>query len=464
MRKSIGFLISAILIVASGTVATITFVSIYLTSQELKQIVVSTEEGSKESNQNESLIDSLTKIHLNVVSLVAQKDIDQLEIQVEQFTKDREQLKQSIAECKSCPQNLKEKFDNYNSNLEKVLLDYILIGKKSQATDFFISQLSPEFESISSILSSSQKEIQNKIFAAIEDSKSQQQQVELSLEIISTVLILIFLSIGWLLSRKIKSSLQQTISIIHSTGDTLEKSSLALGQSSNQLSSSAMNSASSLEETVASLEEVSSLVERNSQGAIECAKIAEESLSLVTSGKVSIDELSKSISEMESSSKRIEEIVTMIEDISFQTNLLALNAAVEAARAGEQGKGFAVVADAVRTLAQRASLSAKEISTLIQQASKNTHTSATQANQSNQLFSKILESISKLNYITKEISEGSKEQSVGLKQISAELNHLDLISQNNSKEAVETSHTAQELGNQTKVLSQSIIELSKLAG
>lgn len=464
MKKSISFLISIILIVASGTVALITFASLHLTSQELKQIVGSTEAGFKESNQIENLIDSLTTIHLSTIALVAQKDIDQLEIQVDKFNKDRALLKQSIADCSSCHQSLKEKFNNYNGNLEKVLLEYILVGKKSQATDFFISSLNPEFDSISKILNEAQKEIQNKIFTAIEDSKKQQHQVEFSLVIMSTVLILVFLTIGWILSRKIKSSLKQTIFTINATGDTLEKSSSALGSSSNQLSTSAMNSASSLEETVASLEEVSSIVERNSQGAMECARIAEESLSLVNSGKASIDELSRSISEMESSSKKIEEIVTMIEDISFQTNLLALNAAVEAARAGEQGKGFAVVADAVRTLAQRASLSAKEISQLIQQASKNTHTSATQANESHQLFTKILESISKLNYITKEISEGSKEQSIGLKQISGELNHLDLISQNNSKEAVETSNTAQELAVQTKALSQSIIELSKLAG
>lgn len=464
MKKSISFLISIILLIAAVTVGSITFISIALTSYQLKKVVHTTEEGSKASNEAESLIETLSSTHLSVVALIGQKDIDQLEVQVDTFNKKREQIKKELTSCAKCEKSLQEKFATYNQNLEKVLSEYILVGKKSQATDFFITSLTPEFDEIAKILNESQNSIQTQILSTVSSSKAEQEHLSLVLISISTILIISFLAIGWFISRKIKSNLLTTISNINQTGETLEKSSSSLGNSSNELSNSAISSASSLEETVASLEEVSSIVERNSEGAMECAKIAEESLSLVNTGKNSIDALSLSIAAMSDSSKRIEEIVGMIEDISFQTNLLALNAAVEAARAGEQGKGFAVVADAVRSLAQRASQSAKEISTLIQEASKNSQASSSQVLQSHELFSKVLESISKLNYITKEIAAGSKEQSMGLRQISEELNHLDTISQNNSKEAMETSNTAQELASQTKILSSSIIELSKLAG
>lgn len=464
MKKSISFLISIILVIAAVTVGSITLISIALTSNQLKKVVQTTLEGSKASNEAESLIETLSSTHLSVVALIGQKDIDQLEVQVDAFNKKREQIKKEITNCSKCEKTLQEKFNIYNQNLEKVLSEFILVGKKSQATDFFITNLTPEFDELAKTLNESQKLIQEQILLAASSSKTEQEHLANILISISGILIILFLTAGWLLSRKIKTNLLTTIAHINQTGETLEKSSSSLGNSSNELSNSAISSASSLEETVASLEEVSSIVDRNSQGAMECAKIAEDSLNLVNSGKKSIDDLSLTIAAMSDSSKRIEEIVGMIEDISFQTNLLALNAAVEAARAGEQGKGFAVVADAVRSLAQRASQSAKEISTLIQEATRNSQTSSTQVSQSHDLFSKVLESISKLNYITKEISEGSKEQSMGLRQISEELHHLDTISQNNSKEAMETSNTAQELANQTKILSSSIVELSKLAG
>lgn len=464
MKKSISFLISIILLIAAVTVGSITLISIALTSNQLKKVVQTTEDGSKASNEAESLIETLSSTHLSVVALIGQKDIDQLEVQVDAFNKKREQIKKEITGCAKCEKNLQEKFAVYNQNLEKVLSEFILVGKKSQATDFFITNLTPEFDELAKALNETQKVIQEQILTTVSSSKAEQEHLASILISISGTLIILFLAVGWFLSRKIKINLLTTISHINQTGETLEKSSTSLGNSSNELSNSAISSASSLEETVASLEEVSSIVDRNSQGAIECAKIAEDSLNLVNSGKKSIDDLSLTIAAMSDSSRRIEEIVGMIEDISFQTNLLALNAAVEAARAGEQGKGFAVVADAVRSLAQRASQSAKEISTLIQEASKNSQISSSQVSQSHDLFSKVLESISKLNYITKEISEGSKEQSMGLRQISEELSHLDTISQNNSKEAMETANTAQDLANQTKILSSSIVELSKLAG
>lgn len=464
MNKSISYQISIILLVASISVAAVSFITSLLTSTQMTKIVSTTETGSNEYAQATALIDSLTSIHLSVVALIGQKDIDLLEKQVEEFKNQRESFKTKISSCVNCPKELQDKYNNYNLLLEKVLNDFILVGKASQATDFFISNLSNSFIEISTILKKLQNDIQNNLLQTLNNSKEHQASVTKLIIVVAMIFVIVSLVIGLFISKNIKSRLLSTIKTITSAGDTLVKSSDVLGTSSTELSNSAISSASSLEETVASLEEVSSIVERNSQGAQKSAEISQDSLNLVTTGKKSIDELMLSIQNMEQSSKKIIDIVAVIDDISFQTNLLALNAAVEAARAGEQGKGFAVVADAVRSLAQRSSVAAKEIAELINTSTSNTEKSLAQATNGSQLFSEIMTIISNLNQIVKEIAEGSKEQSIGIKQISQELNHLDMLSQNNSKEAIETSNTAQELSTQTKILTLSISDLSKLAG
>lgn len=464
MNKSISYQISIILLVASISVASVSFITSLLTSTQMTIIVSTTETGSNEYAQATALIDSLTNIHLSVVALIGQKDIDLLEKQVEEFKNQRENFKTKISSCSNCPKELHDKYNNYNLLLEKVLNEFILVGKASQATDFFISNLSDSFIEISTILKKLQNDIQNNLLQTLNNSKDHQADVTKLIIVVAMIFVIVSLVIGLFISKNIKSRLLSTIKTITSAGDTLVKSSDVLGSASTELSNSAISSASSLEETVASLEEVSSIVERNSQGAQKSAEISQDSLNLVTTGKKSIDELMLSIQNMEQSSKKIIDIVAVIDDISFQTNLLALNAAVEAARAGEQGKGFAVVADAVRSLAQRSSVAAKEIAELINTSTSNTEKSLAQATNGSQLFSEIMTIISNLNQIVKEIAEGSKEQSIGIKQISQELNHLDMLSQNNSKEAIETSNTAQELSTQTKILTLSISDLSKLAG
>lgn len=438
--------------------------SLFFSTEQSEHIFQVSEKGYREYSTTNSLIDDLTSIHLTVVTLIRQKDMNQLEHQVEKFNKQRNEYAQKIASFFPSDKNLYEKYAVYNKQLEKNLTEFILMGKSSQATDFFILDLNKSFDEVANLLEKIQKRTNEHIISSLIQAKQDQKNSNFLIELIALCLVIFFLIFGIFISKRIKKNLNEALQNINATGITLEKSSSALGESSNQLSNSAVSSASSLEQTVASLEEVSSLVERNSEGAQRCAEISDRSLNLVNTGKLSIDELIVSIKAMQASSKKIEEIVNVIEDISFQTNLLALNAAVEAARAGEQGKGFAVVAEAVRSLAQRASISAKEISQLIHVASKDTENSSQLAIKGSGLFTDVLDSISKLNHIARDISEGSKDQSMGVKQISQVLNHLDTISQNNSKEAVETANTAQELSNQTKLLTESLNALSKLAG
>ena len=163
-------------------------------------------------------------------------------------------------------------------------------------------------------------------------------------------------------------------------------------------------------------------------------------------------------------SKKINEILVVIDDIAFQTNLLALNAAVEAARAGEQGKGFSIVAEAVRSLAHRSASAAKEIASLITEQNNKTDVSVTNAERSDQIFTNILAQISKLTAISNQISAGSIEQAEGIKQISLALGHLDQVSQNNAKTAEGTAESAKVLKAETESLAMSLRNLEELSG
>lgn len=178
-----------------------------------------------------------------------------------------------------------------------------------------------------------------------------------------------------------------------------------LNGASQNLASGATESAASLEETVASLEGLSSIVKMNSQHAQKGADLAVESFTASKLGVESLQKLITNIGVLKQSSTRMEEVITVIDDIAFQTNLLALNASVEAARAGEMGKGFAVVAEAVRSLAQRSAASAKNISKLIQENILNIQESGLSAEQSGEFVRKILSSTQSVLDINKEISE-----------------------------------------------------------
>lgn len=211
------------------------------------------------------------------------------------------------------------------------------------------------------------------------------------------------------------------------------------------LSQSSTEAAASLQETVASLEELTSMVQLNSNNAKQAAELAASSRGAAETGEKEIKALITSMNDISLSSKKIEEIISVIDDISFQTNLLALNAAVEAARAGEQGKGFAVVAEAVRTLAQKSAVSAKDISGLIKDSVQQIERGSKIADQSGEVLANIVNSIKKVSDLNTEISSASVEQTTGIQQISQAMNQLDQAAQMNAQSAQEIAAVGSEL-------------------
>ncbi len=278
-------------------------------------------------------------------------------------------------------------------------------------------------------------------------------------------LMIIGLSFSMLMSsHSLKEGIRQQTLILSKAYAQIRELINNLSSSSSSLSSASSESAASLEETVASLEELTSMIRQNADNAKTASDLSQLSKSTAQEGSTEIANLIQMMNEIAKSSSKIEEIITVIDDIAFQTNLLALNAAVEAARAGEQGKGFAVVAEAVRALAQRSATSAKEISGLISESAAQVEKGQKVADGSQQVLVKIVDSINKVAQLNTEIATASNEQSTGVSQISQAMNQLDQVTQANASSSETISHAASNLEHSTRSLTETVDSLQTLTG
>ncbi|KYG69945.1 chemotaxis protein [Bdellovibrio bacteriovorus] len=250
-----------------------------------------------------------------------------------------------------------------------------------------------------------------------------------------------------IIAARVSSSVSSVASRLSVAGGQVTSAVEQLNEAGNTLSQSSTEAAASLEETVASLEELSSMVQMNSDNAKQAAALSMTSREAAEKGQAEIGNLIQAMSTISSSSKKIEEIISVIDDIAFQTNLLALNASVEAARAGEQGKGFAVVAEAVRALAQRSAVAAKDVEVLIKQSVVQVEDGSRIANQSGEVLTTIVNSVKKVSDLNNEIATASSEQTAGIQQINKAMNQLDQAAQANAASAEEIAATSGEINN-----------------
>lgn len=221
-------------------------------------------------------------------------------------------------------------------------------------------------------------------------------------------------------------------------------------ESSGDLSSRTTETAASLEETAASLEQLTATVQRNTDSARNAAELATNASQATMQGRDVVSEVHKTMAAISDSSKRINDIVTIIDSIAFQTNLLALNAAVEAARAGDQGRGFAVVAQEVRSLAQRSAASAKEIRELIVSSRETVERGGELANRAQASMGEVVQSVKRVADVIGEIETASREQSIGIEQINKAMTQMDEITQRDAHMAQDLIATAEHLEGESK--------------
>jgi methyl-accepting chemotaxis protein len=256
--------------------------------------------------------------------------------------------------------------------------------------------------------------------------------------------------------KNMNANLAKVVGEVRTGTETIATASGQIASGNEDLSSRTEEQASSLEQTAASMEELTSTVKQNADNARQANQLAVSASEVAVKGGSVVSQVVDTMGSINASSKKIVDIIGVIDGIAFQTNILALNAAVEAARAGEQGRGFAVVASEVRSLAQRSAAAAKEIKTLIGDSVEKVEEGSKQVAEAGRTMEEIVGSVKRVTDIMGEITAASQEQTSGIEQINQAITQMDQVTQQNAALVEEASAAAQSLQEQASSLVQAV--------
>ena len=254
--------------------------------------------------------------------------------------------------------------------------------------------------------------------------------------------------------KDMSASLQRIVLQVRGGAETIAVASDEIAQGNLDLSARTERQAGALEETASSMEELTSTVRQNADNATQASTLAVSACDVAARGGQVVQQVVGTMAAISDSSRRITDIIGVIDAIAFQTNILALNAAVEAARAGEQGRGFAVVASEVRTLAQRSATAAKEIKQLIGESAARVDDGNRLVGEAGATMGEIVDSVRRVMDIIGEISAAGREQSMGIAQVNQAVTEMDGATQQNAALVEQAAAAAQSLREQTVALNR----------
>ena len=263
--------------------------------------------------------------------------------------------------------------------------------------------------------------------------------------------------------RDMNAALVRIVGEVRGGTETIATASSQIAAGNMDLSSRTEQQASSLEETASSMEELTAAVQQNADNALAARSLAASASAVAVKGGAVVSDVVQTMGSINDSSRKIADIIGVIDGIAFQTNILALNAAVEAARAGEQGRGFAVVATEVRNLAQRSASAAREIKGLIDDSVAKVGAGSKLVDQAGATMQEVVDSVQRLSAIIGDITDASEEQRVGIEQVNEAISQMDQVTQQNAALVEEAAAAANAMQDQAAQLSQ-VVQVFRLKG
>ncbi|OFW32106.1 MAG: hypothetical protein A2074_04400 [Candidatus Aquicultor primus] len=321
-------------------------------------------------------------------------------------------------------------------------------GHKANALKNYQENTLPTIAHLDGIYDDLVKTVRLEIDGYKADAQKSERAGNLLIIVLTVVGALAGIAVAYLLTR---STLLMVGKVVEAS-ENVANASDQISAGNQELAERTQEQASALEETAATIEEMSATVKTNAESARRASTLAVDAATLAQNGGAVVEDTMASMGEVTGASKKIADIINVINEIAFQTNLLALNAAVEAARAGEQGKGFAVVAGEVRNLAQRSAEAAKEIQNLIQDSAEKVERGNKLVEKSGETLLDIISSINEVAETVTEIASASQEQATGIDQVNKAVYMMDDVVQNNSSLVEEAAAASQSLAMEAEEL------------